>query len=159
MSEPPVLVPMAPDRFRAFLDRAIERYAQDNIAAGRWPEAEARARSRAAYGAVLPQGLQTPGVHLYEIMDRGGAVAGTLLAAVITEGASRRAILYDLHILPQYRRRGAATRALRAFEEAMRALDLSSIGLHVFGFNAAAQQLYAKLGYGVTDMSMRKQLG
>lgn len=157
MTAAPTLLPMPAERYRAYLESAVERYAQDNIAAGRWPAEEARARSRAAFPAILPQGLQTPGVHLYEIME-GDAVAGTLLATVVAEDGKLGAFLYDLHVLPQYRRRGAATRALRAFETAMRDLDLATIGLHVFGFNAGAQELYAKLGYGIIDMSMRKQL-
>jgi ribosomal protein S18 acetylase RimI-like enzyme len=70
----------------------------------------------------------------------------------------RRAFIYDFSIHPPYRRKGYGAQALRAVEVKARALGLESIGLHVFGHNRAAQALYEKLGYEVTNINMSKRM-
>jgi ribosomal protein S18 acetylase RimI-like enzyme len=47
---------------------------------------------------------------------------------------------------------------MEAIEDEVRKLGISKIGLHVFGFNAAARSLYDKLGFEVTDTSMEKNI-
>jgi ribosomal protein S18 acetylase RimI-like enzyme len=47
---------------------------------------------------------------------------------------------------------------LQAIEPRVRELGVTGIGLHVFAHNPGAQALYAKLGYNVTSINMRKNL-
>ena len=154
-----VLVPMSAAYYDPYVRGAVEDYAHDNIIAGRWPEAGALARSRAEFDALLPQGLATPDNHLFEIKGAEGEPSvGSIWFAVALHDGHRSAYVYDVHIEASCRRRGHAMRAFRALELLVRALGLTSIGLHVFGHNPGAQALYARLGYGVTGINMVKHL-
>ena len=150
---------MSASSYEANLQAAIARYAEGNVASGRWPRSEASERSRESFAAILPDGLQTPNIHLLEIVEQeSNQVVGSLLFAVIGPDAERSAFVYDLHVLPQFRRRGYATLAFAELETIVRDLGLSAIGLHVFAHNAGAQALYAKLGYAATGINMRKSI-
>jgi ribosomal protein S18 acetylase RimI-like enzyme len=37
-------------------------------------------------------------------------------------------------------------------------MDVESVGLHVFGDNIAAQELYKKMGFQITGIHMKKTL-
>ena len=43
-------------------------------------------------------------------------------------------------------------------DEKLKAMDVDSVGLHVFGDNITAQELYKKAGYQITDIQMKKTL-
>lgn len=66
--------------------------------------------------------------------------------------------IYDLVVWPEHRRQGYAAQATRALEEEATRLGLQGLALHVFGHNAPAQDLYVKLGYQPTNISMFKPL-
>ena len=63
---------------------------------------------------------------------------------------------YDLRILPEYRRRGHAGRALQAVELLARTLGANSLALQVFANNPAALALYRQQGYRVSSLNMDK---
>ena len=71
------------------------------------------------------------------------------------EGA---AFIWDIAIVAEYRGRGYGRAALQALEPLVRELGYDSIGLHVFGDNEVARQLYRSVGYMETDVSMQKRL-
>ena len=48
--------------------------------------------------------------------------------------------------------------ALAAMDEKLKSMDVESVGLHVFGDNVAAQELYKKAGFQITDIQMKKIL-
>lgn len=155
-----VLVPMSAQAYVPYLEAAVAGYAKDNVESGRWPEEGALARSQADFDSSLPQGLETPNNYLFEIKaTEAGPAVGVLWFAVEEKHGLRSAFVYDVEIAPEFRRQGHAEAAFEALERLVRALGLSSIGLHVFGHNPAAQALYGKLGYGVTGINMRKNLG
>ena len=154
-----VLAPMGAAYYARWRETAAADYAQDNIAAGRWPASGALERSRREFDELLPQGLATPEHFLFEIRDaQGGATVGSIWFAIVERGGDRHAYVYDVAVDPPQRRRGHALRAFEALEPRVRALGLSRIGLHVFGHNPGAQALYRRLGYGVTGINMVKQL-
>lgn len=155
-----VLVPMRPASYPAWLEAAIADYAEDNVASGRWPAAGAVARSRADFASLLPRGLATPDNHLFEILVRdGGPVAGFLWLAIERRDEGISGFVYDIKISPGYRRQGHASRALTALEAVASAQGATSLGLHVFAFNAGARALYERLGYRVASLNLRKPLG
>ena len=154
-----VLAPMSAEAFADYRTLAVRGYADDNVAAGRWPAEGALARSEADFEESLPHGLSTPDNHLFEIQDtEGGPTVGYLWFALVEKNGLRSAFIYDLEVLPEYRRRGHAESAFRAMESIVRDLGLDRIDLHVFVQNDGAQALYRKLGYAVTGMNMRKDL-
>jgi ribosomal protein S18 acetylase RimI-like enzyme len=153
-----VLAPMAAADYAAFLASAIPGYAADKVAAGQWSEEESLELSRQNYEQLLPQGLGTPGHHLYCVLDERGQPVGTLWLVAKEQAGLRIAYIYDIEIRPDRRRRGHATRALRAAESEARRLGLAGIGLHVFGHNLGARALYESLGYRATNINMFKPL-
>lgn len=149
--------------FATYQLNSIRSYADENIAAGRWPAAGALERSRSDFIALLPQGLATPDNFLYEIQSQldpaettGGIHVGYLWFAVVVKNDERSGYVYDLEVFPEYRRQGHAERAFAAMETVAREMRLPGVGLHVFANNPGAQNLYAKLGYRVTGLNMVK---
>jgi len=43
-------------------------------------------------------------------------------------------------------------------DEKLISMNVDSVGLHVFGHNIVAQELYKKSGYEITNINMRKVL-
>ena len=76
--------------------------------------------------------------------------------AVQDRGGKRVANLFEIKIKPAHQHKGHAIRAMAALEHKVRALGLGGIALHVFGHNTAAQALYVKLGYLITNINMFK---
>jgi GNAT superfamily N-acetyltransferase len=61
----------------------------------------------------------------------------------------RLAWIYNLHVVPEHRRKGVAERLLDEAEKWARKVGLKSMGLHVIDFNEPARCLYESLGYEV----------
>lgn len=153
------LRPMRSESFPAYLEAAVIGYARENIAAGRWPEARAMERSREDILALLPHGVDTPDQHLFEILKgEDGPLVGFLWCAIQRRHGACTAFLYDIEVKPGFRRKGHASRALRALEEIAAALGATAMGLNVFNSNPGAGDLYRKLGYLPTNVNMRKPL-
>lgn len=55
--------------------------------------------------------------------------------------------IYNLHVVPKYRRMGLARKLLAKAREWTREQGLNSIGLHTVDFNSAARRLYESSGY------------
>ncbi len=116
-------------------------------------------RSRAEFETLFPQGLATPHCYFYEIKPAAdGPTIGTICFGVTDQGGTRSAFVCQVEIYPEWRRLGHAFRAFQALEPIVAPLGVTNIGLHVFRHNAAAQGLYAKLGYNIFGLNMVKQL-
>lgn len=155
-----VLVPMRAEHFEAFLQGSAVAYANDSIRAGRWAEDGAHARALADLRDTLPQGVDTPGHHLLEILTAPhGAVVGYFWFSLEDHYGQRSAYVHDVEIKTEYRRQGFASAAFLAAQQQIAAFDIERIDLHVFAFNAGAIALYKKLGFQVTGVKMQKKLG
>ena len=151
--------PMRAESYTAYVEAAIAGYAQDNVAAGRWPEVGALERSRADFESLLPQGLATPEHYLYEIIaSPEDQVIGFAWLAIEQKHGAVSAYIYDIEVKPEFRRRGHAMRALQSLESIAAAAGATSIGLNVFASNTQAQALYQRLGYAPTNVNMYKPL-
>lgn len=154
-----LLRPMGESAFADFRDRSIESFARENVAAGRWAPTEAPERSRQAYERLLPQGLRTPGHHLFTVHEaRGGGAVGAVWLALSEHPAGRAGYVYDLVIEPEFRRQGHGRGALAALEAIARSWGVTELGLHVFMHNRAAQGLYRALGFEPTGLQLQKRL-
>jgi len=154
-----ILVPMTPEVFRRYAEATIKGYANENISAGRWSEHDGLERASKELNALLPQGLATPDNYLYEICSaKGGATVGYLWWAVEERRGVRGAYVYDVVIHEAFRRQGHARRTFEQLESLVASLGVSSIALHVFAHNPAAQALYEQLGFKVTGLNMLKHL-
>lgn len=154
-----ILERMTPAEFEAYLQPAIAEYAADRIAAGNWSEAEAMSHAQQQFADLLPQGVATPNQHLFTIRDAASAQAvGVIWLALMPHFGQTTAFIYDLRIFDAFQRRGYGMQAMLAVEREAQALGMDRIGLHVFGHNSAAQALYLKLGYTITNVNMAKYL-
>jgi RimJ/RimL family protein N-acetyltransferase len=160
MDHPAVaLIPMDEAEFRAYLAWSIADYAQEHIRTGHWSPEEGLQRAEQQFRELLPDGLASPDQYLFSIQDTvSGEKVGMLWFAVQTRGGKPGAFVYDVKIEEQFRRHGYGEQAFLALEEKVRALELDTIGLHVFGHNHAARALYEKLGYVPTNINMSKAL-
>lgn len=154
----PTLRRMTEDEFAAWVAVSVPAYADDKVAAGQWPAADALALSRKEFDELLPQGLATPENHFFTIVDAAGAPVGTLWFAEQARAGARIAYVYDVGIRPQRQREGHALRAFAALEDEARRLGLAGIALHVFGHNHGARALYARLGFEPTNLHLFKPL-
>lgn len=154
-----VLQPMGAAHFADFARQSCAAFAQDNVQAGRWPEAGALQRAQRDFDQLLPQGLQTPQHLFFEIEDGSqGLKVGSLWLALNDAGGHRVGYVYNIRVQPEFRGRGHARAALQLAEAIAVARGAHAIALHVFIFNTSAQALYRSLGYGITGLNMGKPL-
>lgn len=153
------LEPMSPTAWDAWHDNSVREYAVEKVRAGTWTADEAQARSEAEFEKLLPFGLATPGHELRSIVTDTGEVVGTLWFAPLREIGSGECFIYDIVVNESARGHGYGRAAMMALEPLAKALGYDRIGLHVFGDNKVARELYRTSGYVETDVMMRKTLG
>ena len=150
---------MREESFERFFELAVHSYAEDNVASGRWSAQDAVLQARAEATRLLPQGLATKDNDLYEIRSpASGEIVGYLWGGSLNRGVRKVAFIFQLYVLPEFRRRGHARSALQAYEAIARRGGFDSVALNVFGSNTVAQELYRSLGFAVTSIGMQKDL-
>ena len=154
------LIPMTVEAYEDYLLEMAPDYAREHIEAGNWPEEGAEERAiQEMWDVYLPEGVATKDNYLFTLFDpKIGQKVGMLWYAIQEKGKQRQAFVYDVIVDEQYRRRGYAFQAFQKMEDLVKAEGVELIGLHVFGYNKGAQAMYKKLGYQVTDISMKKWL-
>jgi ribosomal protein S18 acetylase RimI-like enzyme len=152
------LVPMTQQACERFLRRVVVEYAEANVSAGRWAEAESLERSRDEFDRLLPDGVATPAHYLFTARDEQLGEVGVIWFHHRTDGPEDVAFIYDLSIDEQYRGRGLGRQTMLALEPKVRELGISLIQLHVFGDNTVARSLYERIGYLPASIQMTKRL-
>ena len=89
-----------------------------------------------------------------------GCADGRVVATVLAGFDGVRGWIHHLAVHPAARRRGIATRLMRAAEAGLAALGCPKVNLQVRATNAAVVEFYRTLGYQVEErVSMGKRLG
>jgi len=83
---------------------------------------------------------------------------GHVWYAVMPGSTGPTLFIASLGIDEPHRRKGYAAAVLHTLDSKAKSLGTNSIRLHVFGDNAPARALYAKLGYQETNVQMAKRL-
>jgi ribosomal protein S18 acetylase RimI-like enzyme len=148
---------MTQAEYEVFLERTIPEYAADKIRAGQWAESEALERSRKEFLADLPQGVQTRDNYLYTLYD-GDTAVGLIWMRAYLDHPTKDGFIFELYVEENQRGKGYGKQAMLLIEEKAREFGLKSIGLHVFGSNKVARNLYEAVGYEVTSVNMSKTL-
>lgn len=138
--------PMTPERFPAFVAASEAGFARDLVESGRYTAEDAAAESHRQMRLELPDGLETEGQELFTASVAGEEV-GILWLGVRERDGRPHVFILDIEVAPEHRRQGYGRELMHAAEREARRLGADSIGLHVFGFNHAAIELYEKLGY------------
>lgn len=116
---------------------------------------EARAAAAKQFADLLKNGLATEGHYLWKVIADPDDAVGDLWTFV--DPGKRRAFIYFIGIDAQHRGKGYAKAAMLALEAAVRPMGADHIDLNVFGDNTPAIQLYERLGYRPTAITMRKE--
>ena len=131
-------------------------YAEDSIQASRWIREAAFEKSRQETEALLGDREKTKNHYMYWLDFVGQKIGYAWFGNV--EPTRQQAYLFALEIFPDYQGRGFGKEAMRRIEEQAKEYGFSSIGLHVFAFNAAAVDLYLHSGYEIVSHMMKKKI-
>ncbi|WP_410512658.1 GNAT family N-acetyltransferase [Paenibacillus sp. BR2-3] len=153
------LVQMDESTFQFFLGQSTRDYAEDKVKAGAWDAVNALRQSKEEMTRFLPKGLHTEGAYLYSVVEVESETQAGYIWFNVTEGrGGREAFIYDIYIFEPFQGKGYGKQAMLALDEEAREMNITKIGLHVFGQNSRAFELYKKMGYVVTDITMSKEL-
>lgn len=143
------------ERFGAWRDKhlaAAQANFEDRL--GLAP-ADARRRAEAEVNGALPDGFDTNGMHIMELVDSEGVEVGSMWVGPHPRRPDALYV-YDIEIAPEHRGRGLGRSAMEAAEAWARCRGDAAIGLSVSAANVAARRLYASLGYRETTIAMLK---
>ena len=149
---------MTPEEYASFSARSAHDYAQEIAESGQLdPEAAAK-RAAAEFAELLPDGPDSPGMHLWTAETGAGERIGLGWIELRQRGSGTSAWIYDIQVDAARRGEGWGRRLMEALHDAARELGATTISLNVFGHNAAAIRLYESLGYTVTAQQMKRDL-
>jgi ribosomal protein S18 acetylase RimI-like enzyme len=151
------LRPMSEQEYAAWESEARLSYAAEKEKAGLGPE-EARKVSQESFARLLPQGLRSPGQHLYVIHHAATAEDVGILWWASPSKNQPHPWVYDIVIHAPHRGRGLGRAAMEAAEADVRAKGFRRLELHVFGHNEIARSLYESLGFKTLSVVMGKDL-
>jgi ribosomal protein S18 acetylase RimI-like enzyme len=151
------LIPMTQTEYDVYIVRLIPEYAADNVRAGYWSEAESLEKARKQTESLLPQGLQTKDHYFYTLYDADQAI-GMIWLRVEPDRHVKSGFIFDVQVEEKFRGLGYGRQIMLLIEENARELGVKKMGLHVFGYNNVAQNLYKSIGYEVSSMNMLKSL-
>ena len=153
------LDPMTNDQFDHFRVESMKQYAQEKKRGEGLSDVEANALAQTSFAELLPQGLDTPQQHLWTLVEpSSGKAIGALWIQVREKQSRKEAYIYDFVIHPSFRGQGYGRASLNAMETWLIDHGVTRIGLHVFGHNHTARQLYGSMGYEATNLVMAKVL-
>ena len=147
------LEPIQQKDFEIFLERGIREYAEDHVRNGNWTAEEALERSKKEFEQLLPDGVNSKDQFLFSITDETN---GNKIGVLWVQIKNQKAFIYDFIIDESFRGKGYGKQALAALDEKLISMNVDSVGLHVFGHNIVAQELYKKSGYEITNINMQK---
>lgn len=148
------LEPLQQEDFERFLERGIREYAEDHVRNGNWPAEGALERSKKEFEHYLPDGIHSKDQYLYSVINDDSNKIGVLWVQV----KDQKAFIYDFIIDEAFRGKGYGKQTLIAMDEKLKSMNVESVGLHVFGDNVTAQELYKKMGFQITGIHMKKEL-
>jgi ribosomal protein S18 acetylase RimI-like enzyme len=145
---------MNAEEFQHYLSFAIKNFADEQIKSGNWEPQEAIRNSKKEYEKLLPEGQNTENHNLFIIRD-GVREVGVIWMATRTD---EKGFIYDINIWEESQGKGYGKKTMQEIETFAKENGMKSIGLHVFGHNKVARDLYEKLGYRETNIKMEKTL-
>lgn len=151
-----VLTPITESEYSIWIAKSRDNYRDEIVKNGSTLE-EAQKKSDDDFEKQLGQGRLTPDQYIFAI-KADDQWAGTLWFGVRGSLDNRKAFIFDIVLAPETRGKGYGKKAMLLLEDEVKKLGLKHIGLHVFGHNLVARNLYESLGYGITNLNLEKVL-
>jgi GNAT superfamily N-acetyltransferase len=145
------LVPMTAAELAVYVDGAVATYARDRERAGEAAPVALEA-ARTSFATLLPDGVDSPGQHLFTARHDDEACGVLWLGSRWPD----QAWIYDVELHPAFRGRGLGAAVLAGAARHARASGHGWLGLNVFAHNPHARSLYARLGYVVEEEYLRR---
>lgn len=147
------------EQFDAYRAQAEASYATSIADSGMMPVEEAHEKSRADFGQLLPDGLDTADQFFWTAYD-GQREIGLIRLNITERSDGLHALFgYDFLVRQELRRQGYGRAIMVAGEQVCRDRGVVSVGLNVFGHNRGARALYEQMGFEVSASLMKKDLG
>lgn len=140
--------------FQQYRKFAIRNYADELSKSGDWEQQEVLPMATNEYDSLLPENEKTEDNYLYTIHSNNQEVGMIWLARRTDD----EGFIYDFNIWEDNQGKGYGKQAMKELEIIAKKIGLKSIGLHVFGHNQIARDLYKKIGYVETNIKMKKIL-
>lgn len=150
---------MTQEEYVAYRAGSEHDYAQEMAESGQLDLEAAVKRSAVEFAELLPDGLGSPGMHLWTA-ETGDPpeTAGLGWIELRQRSSGVSAWVYDVKVDADRRGQGLGRALMEALHEAARDLGATSVSLNVFGHNTTAIHLYDSLGYTVTAQQMKRDL-
>lgn len=149
---------MSEQDYAFWSERSRTSYADDKMKANSLTREEADKIAADDFKRLLPDGRDSKDNFLFTAHDEKKNVLGYIWFTIRGDTNNRKAFICDVVIEDSYRGKGYGTQIMELVEIEVQKQGLNRIGLHVFGFNETAINLYKKLGYLTTDLVMEKTL-
>jgi len=141
--------------FLVYKVQAIKIYANELEQANMVPKGMGENAARQQLDQIMPQGVETKNFYFYQIINDKNENVGLVIYG--TRGKDE-AFIVDIQIEEKHQGQGYGKKAMMSLEEDAKSKGYKRMGLHVFGHNQKAIQLYNKLDYHVTSIQMSKEL-
>ncbi|MBI2521006.1 MAG: GNAT family N-acetyltransferase [Bdellovibrio sp.] len=148
--------PISDSEYAIWVNQSNNEYREEMIKNGLTFE-EAQKKTDDAFRTFLPEGSKSKDNYIYTIKVESRWV-GTIWFCLRGAPNNRKAFICDIVLDEKERGKGFGKQAMLMLEEEVKKHGLKHIGLHVFGHNKIARNLYQSLGYEITNLYLEKAL-
>lgn len=150
------LRPISEEEFYSWKVESQKNYAKEKEKAG-LSEEEAVALAEKSFSTLLPDREKTREQYLFTVVEIStGAAIGTLWWGLQKQGKDLLPWIYDIVLNESARGKGYGRAAMTAAERSVKEHGFHRLGLHVFGHNQVARNLYDSMGFRTTSIVMQK---
>lgn len=151
------LAPMTNSELQEWITSGLDDYIADRIKSGEEPGA-ARNVAADSFASLFPDGLVQEGHVVRKAITETGTQVGYVWIGPENDGPNTAWWVWDIAVNEEFRSRGYGRQIMELAESEVRRRGGQTMGLHVFGFNMVARELYESLGYEATSIRMSKTL-
>jgi len=152
------LKPITSEEFSRWRAIAVKTYAAEKQKSGLLKN-EAEEVANTSFNSLLPENEKTPNHYLFSVVESDtGLRVGTLWWGLQKQGNGLSPWIYDILLEESARGKGYGRATMLAAEASVRENGHRRLGLHVFGHNQVARNLYDSMGFKTTSVVMLKEL-
>lgn len=148
---------MTNDELEQWITLSLQDYIEDRMRSGEQPEV-ARRTAETSFSNLFPAGRPKENHVVRKAVDAAGSIVGYLWIGPENDGPESAWWVWDIVVVEEHRSRGYGRQIMNMAEQESKMRAGETLGLHVFGFNKIARELYESMGYETTSIRMSKKL-